>query len=65
MSRHFLDYGHSTDSEAQTRRFAAIERMKTADAQHPAIKMLNRRRKGPADPARVKHYMRIIRGYRA
>jgi len=65
MARHLLDYGHRTDSAARVRRFAALERIKAGEGQHPAIKTLERRRKGPANPSLVKQYLRIARGYLA
>lgn len=65
MSRHPLDQGHPADSAERPKRFSALDRIKAGEGQHPAARTLARRRKGPVDPARVKQYLRIERGYLA
>lgn len=65
MSRHPLDQGHAADSAERPKRFSALDRIKAGEGQHPAARTLARRRKGPVDPARVKQYLRIERGYLA
>lgn len=65
MGRHPLDQDHESTSATRPQYFSRLERMKAGEGQHPKVQMLDRRRKGPADPARVKHYLRIARGYLA
>jgi hypothetical protein len=62
MSRHPLDHDRVPDEGARATRYSMLERIKAGEGQHPKVKMLERRRKGPADPARIKHYLRIERG---
>ena len=65
MTRHPLDHDRKTDHGARAVRYSALDRIKSGDGQHPAVKILSRRRKGQADPARIKQYLRIERGFLA
>ncbi len=64
MSRHPID--KSEDSAAgRARRYLWLDRITAGSAAHPAVRLLNRRRRKGGDAARVVQFLRIERGYLA
>ena len=65
MTRHPLDHDRKIDEGARAARYPLLDRVRSGEGQHPSVKALTRRRKGQADPARIKQFLRIERGYLA
>lgn len=65
MNRHPLDHGHEDHAESRAKPYTQLDRIKAREGMHPKVRMLARRRKGPAEPSRIKHFLRIERGYLA
>ncbi|MCG6904498.1 MAG: hypothetical protein LJE68_17650 [Rhodobacter sp.] len=66
MKRNPIDHDHLGAENLRTPRYSRLDRINAGEGGHVSVRMLMRRyRKPVTETARVKHFLRIARGYLA